>query len=158
MKILRARFAIFLLISFCLICVPNQIPVFSFQNNDNITYFYYVCETDLKLENATVISCGAQSIVECNLRYAQSVKNQLGQIFGESVRIKNCDKHYIDNILNNYKDIIKYKEIIENYTLIYCYDKTLLNNVLLDGQKINIQIAIKDDEVNIGYPLILNGF
>ena len=158
MRILRIRLAIFLLISFCLICVPTQSPVFDFLNNENITYFYYVSAKDLKLKNAVVITCGEQSIVECKPNQAKSIKNQLGQILGESIRIKNCDKNVIDKILDDYNDMAVYKEDIEGYRFIYCYDKTLSNSVFLKNQKVNIQIAISGSEVNIGYPLILNGF
>ena len=158
MKILRLRLAIFLLISFCLICVPNQNPVFNYHGADDITYFYYVCAKDLKLENVTVTTCGEQSIVECKPYQAKNIKNKLGQILGESIRIKNCDNNTIDDILNNYIDIVLYEENIDDYRLIYCYDKTLSNNIFLKDKKVNIQIAIKNNEVNIGYPLILNGF
>ena len=157
MKILRLRLAIFLLISFCLICIPNQNPVFDYQGTD-VTYFYYVCAKDLKLENVTVTTCGEQSIVECKPYQAKNIKNQLGQILGESVRIKNCNNNTIGNILNKYIDMVLYEENIDDYRLIYCYDKALSNSVFLENQKVNIQIAIKNNEVNIGYPLILNGF
>lgn len=158
MKILRLRLSILLLVSFCLLCVPNQNPVFDYQNSSDITYFYYVCAKNIKLQNVVTTTCGQQTIVECKPQDAKSVKNQLGHILGESVRIKNCNKNSIVKLLNNYKDIVIYEENIDDYKLIYCYDKTLSNSVFLNNQKINIQIAVKKDEINIGYPLILNGF
>ena len=100
MRILRLRLSVFVLISFCLLCSIGQNPIFDiFQNFDNITYFYQVSKTDIKLDGAKITNCGAECIVECSSKCAKNVKNQLGNILGESVRIKNCSSKTIVDVL-----------------------------------------------------------
>ena len=97
------------------------------------------------------------NIVCCNYENADIVKKQLKNILGESVRIQATETQK-RIIQKNFADIIVAKEFIENYVILNCYDSKLPRFVLLDGKRVNIQIAISESFVDIGYPLILNGF
>ena len=57
---------------------------------------------------------------------------------------------------------LKYKHIsqtnLENLT-VYCgYSPYGQDSVYVDGQKVNIQIAVGEDLIIVGFPLILTGY
>lgn len=158
MKIVRLRFAIFCLILFCMVCVPITKPVFNVFAEPSITYYFYTSSINYQISGAKITSCGNGSIVSCNAEDSQKIKKILPYIYGESVRIKNYDNDTLKNIIQNYtKNLVK-KEYIDDYNFMLCYDKSMPNFVTIDNQKVNVQIAISQNEINIGYPLILNGF
>lgn len=159
MRITRLRFSIFCLIAFCLLSVVNTKPVFDgLKNRENITYYFYVNQSNLKLSDANVTICGNASIVQCNAKNAVNIKNKLNCISGESVRLKKYSSKTLNDILSIYCHNVVDEDLIDNYKIYYCYDESLSKFVNIDSRKVNIQIAVSDDEINIGYPLILNGF
>ena len=159
MKFLWLRFTIFVLMSFCLFCVPSYKPVFNqFEVMPNVTYFYYTSQKNIDFKNATIIDCGSAYIVKCDILDAKNVKNNLDNVLGESVRISVFSIDESQSIISKYQSRILYKENIDDYCIYYCYDSSLPKFVSINGQKINIQIAVKQNTIDIGYPLILNGF
>lgn len=158
MKIVRLRFAVFCLCIFCFVCVPIAKPVLQFENTEKTTYYFYTSLIDDNIKNAKVIKNGDNSIVVCDYAFAKTIKNQLPQIYGESLRISNYTSQTLQNLLNKYScDIVRF-ENFDGYKSMLCYDKTLFDYIIIDSQKINLQIAYNQTEINIGYPLILNGF
>ncbi|MBO7508602.1 MAG: hypothetical protein J6T39_03055, partial [Clostridia bacterium] len=63
-----------------------------------------------------------------------------------------------NDILKRFENLVVSMQFVDKYVVLQCYDKSLENYLLVDGKKVNIQIALTDAEINIGYPLILNGF
>ena len=56
----------------------------------------------------------------------------------------------------NAQDVLE--EDVCDRTIIYAYSNKLSNYVYVQGKKVNLQIAICDDDVRIGYPLIMGAF
>ena len=158
MKVTRLRFSIFCLIVLSLVCLPFQKVAFDFDFDESITYFFYTPHIDFEIRDAKVISNGNSSIVSCNLDSSKDVKEHLPTIFGESVRIEHYSKETLLLIYKKYSQKALRTEKVDNYQFIYCYDQSLSNFVIVDSLKVNLQIAITESEINIGYPLILNGY
>ena len=125
---------------------------------DKITYYFYTPKLNIEIKDANIISNGNSSIVVCDAQNSKKVKSRLPEVLGESVRITDYSKETLSEIMNKYSSKIKKIENINNYQFLLCYDDSLPKFVLVDEQKINLQIAITDSEIDVGYPLILNGY
>ncbi|HAJ78019.1 MAG TPA: hypothetical protein DCO89_03030 [Clostridiales bacterium] len=159
MNSIKIKFAVYCLVLFCIVLVPTTSPVFYDKNcNDNITYFFYTNKIDYDIENANLISNGNATIVACDYKCNRAIKKMLPEVYGESIRITNYSSDTLKYILNKYTNSIVQTENMDKYNFIYCYDETLPKYVTLNNEKVNIQIAINNSEINIGYPLILNGY
>lgn len=112
---------------------------------------------------------------ECYLDYLQDVNitsNYLGQVYktsisnynkvllnvkalsSETIILTNID---IEKVLNETNaKIIEKVCVMEGLTLYNCYSPKYKKYVLSNNQKINIQIAISNNAVNIGYPVLID--
>ncbi len=158
MKFTKIRFLLFCLIVISVSILPITKPIFSkFKDIENTTYFFYSNDFVNDI-NANVIRSGNSFIISCDASLASKVKNSLCDILGESVRIRNYTNQTLNAIMQNYQNKIIKQEVIDNIEIFYCYDSSLERCVYFSNSKINVQIAVKDNEINIGYPLILNGY
>lgn len=153
----RKRFIIFGIIIFLLISTPLTKPIFSNKFNENVTYYFYASNVSENL-NANITNCGNVYIIECDAESASKTKSQISGIQGESIRIKNYSLKTYAEVLQSYSDFIIKTEKVDDIFILLCYDSSLPNFAYLDGQKINTQIAINKNEINIGYPLLLIGY
>ena len=158
MKVLRLRFAIFCLAIFCFVCVPITKPIFQFDSDEKITYYFYTGVIQNDIKNAKIIQNGNTSIVACDVKFADIVKSQLSYIYGESLRITNYKSQTLKDLLNKFLCYCIKTEEFDDYKSLLCYNLTLSNFVFVGEQKVNMQIVYNQTEINIGYPLILNGF
>ena len=158
MKNIKYRFVVFCAILMFLLFLP--VPTLSLRipyEAKDITYFFYAKQPSQKI-NADVINCGAACIVSCSANQAKEIKSKLQDIQGESIRIRNYTSDLLTKIMLDYFDFIVKQESVDNMTIYYFYDSKLPKFVNIDGKKINLQMAISQSEINIGYPLILNGY
>lgn len=158
MKIIRLRFAIFCLVLFCIVCLPINSPFFNLHPREQTNYYFYTSKLNFEIKNAQIVSNGNASIVVCDAKESKNVKSQLTNIYGESVRISNYSQNTLMQIFDKYSSKVLKTETIDNYDIYLGYDDRMTSFVIVDDNKINFQIAITRDEINIGYPLILNGF
>ncbi|MGN1221690.1 MAG: hypothetical protein ACI4TT_00475, partial [Christensenellales bacterium] len=108
--------------------------------------------------NTKIVKNGNACIVSCDSKYASTVKASINNILGESITINNPNEDVLKQINDYISKNILYDEKLDGTQIIYGYDNTLKNFVMVDGQKINFQVAINSDYVVIGYPLILGSF
>ena len=152
-------FSIFCLIVFSIICLPLQKPKLSgLLDGNNYTYSFYTNGIANLIPNAKIIKNGNTSIVRCEANYVSSVRNCLSDVLGESVVVKNPSKEQVKKILNYLQNKTFRSENIDETHIVYAYDETLNRYIMLDGQKTNIQVAMKNDTITIGYPLIFGDF
>ena len=159
MKSAKLKFFIYCLILFCVVFLPITNPVFFDKNyKDKVTYFFCTNKVDNNMISANVIDNGSGCIVVCEYEHCKSIKSILPVVYGESIRITNYSSSTLNYVLNKYMDSVVKTEQIDDFYFIYSFDVTLPRYVTLDGHKVNIQVAISKSEINIGYPLILNGY
>lgn len=78
------------------------------------------------------------------------------EIIGESMVILNFEiGEAIDNL--NAK-VVKTEYLDDGTTVIYAYSKLINEKVEVDGKKVNLQIATKDERTVIGWPLIIGSY
>ena len=79
------------------------------------------------------------------------------------MEIADSFQFYIENLqLSQLLDILKFEECscskLEGL-IVYCgYTPYAKKHVVLEGEKVNVQIAVKDDKLIAGFPMILTGY
>lgn len=155
----KIKFSIFCLVVFAIVCLPLNAPMLSnFASSENYSYTFYVSGEVQNIANANIVKNGSNSIVTCSGDNCRQVKQELNNILGETITLYNSTQSSFDKILCKIADKIKFTETIDNLQICYAYDSTLLNFVMVNGQKINLQIAVNADYIKIGYPLILDSY
>ena len=154
------RFFVFCILVLSILATPQTKLTFNncILNFQNVTYFFYTSSVQKQISNEVHISNGNFEIVSCNANDACILKTKLTDILGESVRICNASTEQKFKTLDMYKNKIEKFESFDGYDIYYCYDSSLSRYINLEDKKVNIQIAIKNNQIDIGYPLILNGF
>ena len=159
MKNGRMKFSIFCLVIFAIVRLPTtQLSLKSYMPIDVYTYTFYTTDSITEIPNATIINNGTASIVSCLNENALDVRKSICNLLGESVSIKNPSPKCISDVKNFIDKKVKFTEEIDGTKISYAYDSTLQHFIIVDDQKINIQVAQSKDCLVIGYPLILGSF
>lgn len=148
---------------FCLI-----VFIFAFSGNSTIyslcasfesgvVSFYCGNVDNLALQNSelNVIKNGNQYILSSTSANARLCFDLASEISGFSLRV-NAKNPEIKNIISQIK-VVK-SENLENITCVYGYLTGLPFCKIIDGKKVNIQIAIRDNVATIGSPIILGSY
>lgn len=160
MKYKFFAFFVFCVAILCVVSVPKQSKVLlkKYLPYQNSTYCFYTQNASFDIPNTTKIKNGMGNIIKCQLRFADETKQKLDVIFGESICLQNYDENQKSLLVQNVSPITKKIESIEKIKIFYCYDSLLPRFVCVFGQKINLQIAISNNAITVGYPLILGDY
>ena len=77
-------------------------------------------------------------------------------IVGESLVVENFEVASAIDILN--ARVVKTEYLEDGTTVIYAYTNLINETVKVDNERVNLQIATKNDRTIIGWPLILGSF
>lgn len=155
----KLKFSIFCLVIFCIVSLPvSQIALMGYVPKTSSIYSFYTTDKISFLDNTKIVKNGNACIVSCDSKYANVVKASINNILGESITINNPTEDVLKQINDYISQNTLYDEKLDGTQIIYGYDNTLENFVIVDGQKVNFQVAINIDYVVIGYPLILGSF
>ena len=78
------------------------------------------------------------------------------EVMGESMVMFNFEIGSALDKLN--ANVVKTEYLHDGTTVIYAYTKLINEKVEVDGKKVNLQIATKEDKTTIGWPLILGSY
>ena len=101
-------------------------------------------------------SASSQAVAVPTLKF-----EHLFSVKGESVRfsLNGADGQKIaEGILSNYGAELIQKETVDGVTSYYAYSPCFSNGIHLFSQKINLHVAVNDDECVVGNPIIFGGF
>ncbi len=148
MKILPIIFCAIML--FCFMPTPNFIDFVDAV--DGIFYFY----TTQKLtgEELNLVPCGNGYIISCDREESHNLYQKLNKqkLLGISI-----DTHVeLNKVIKKLDLKITRTQELDSTTFLYGYTNKLKNFIVIDGEKVNIQIAQTGDTLKIGYPLILD--
>lgn len=156
--IIMKRIFAFLLIMLIFIFVSFNNDKFlelcSYYNSASLSIF---CEnyTDTPNTNFTAIKNGDSYIIQTKASQAGNVLKNLMNCSGFLLTF-NGTKEDVNNLLKQIK-IVK----TENYSdiqIFYCYICGLVYSTIIDNKKVNLQIAINNNIITIGSPLILGSY
>lgn len=96
---------------------------------------------------------------EYNLSFNKAISKKIteGNIKGESIRFIGNDED-IKMFISSTKLKIVDRQKLANNEIIYGYNQGLNNFVILNGEKVNVQIAKKGATIIIGTPLIFGSY
>ena len=77
-------------------------------------------------------------------------------VMGESMVMYNIEVGAIIKDIN--ARVVKTEYLEDGTTIIYAFTNLINDNVKIDGKVVNFQIAIKDERVVVGWPLILGSY
>lgn len=146
---------VFILILVCFVSsafVKNDInPIFGFDNIDKVCI---VSASDLQDDETQSVACGDKYFNYCSLNVAKT-------------KIQECKdfdaiQFYLTEDLEEFFKRMKFETIktsnIENIDIYYGYTPYYQNCIFMDGKKINMQVAVVDQNIIAGFPLILTGY
>ncbi len=65
---------------------------------------------------------------------------------------------YQNDVIKKYGGVLVKESNDNGVTNLYYYSKKLPNKVYVDGKQVNVHIAVKSNEIVIGYPFIYYGY
>ena len=93
---------------------------------------------------------------DINLGFCSITNTKTKSTIGESIICQNLE---LSAAIKTLKATVLKKEYLDcNTVVIYGYSPLINKSVNLNNLKVNIQIAVKDNEIIIGWPLILGSF
>ena len=119
------------------------------------TYYFYV-EGEQYAENAITVRNGADSIIRCRVFMAESVRKELHSIRGESMRF-NGGEAEVQRLVDELNLDIRFTSR-NPVPCIYGYSASLGEGVVMQGKKINCEIAVSGNVITVGYPVILGDY
>lgn len=110
-----------------------------------------------KIDGADCVVNGNSGIVSCSSNTAQKVYSKLKGIVGISFCVQGNNKT-LSHIFDDLKLQIKSQNNVGKITTYLAYTNLFSNHIMLDNDKINIQIAVNDGSIIVGMPIILGSY
>lgn len=104
----------------------------------------------------TFTDAGSFYVYRCKLQDAGMIADKLGNILGVAVFYDG--EIALSEVLGQYDAKAVVIDTDQGFTNVYAYSDKLGKGVMLDGEEINIQIAIKDGQTVVGSPLIIGSY
>lgn len=128
----------------------KEIPLF---NLDSATKVCFVVDENEKILG-DITQCGTKKFVYMSLAEA---REEVGKIKFDAVQFY-FDKDVLNDVLEEMKAEKVSSQKVQGADVEYYYSPYFQDSVLIEGKKVNMQIALKDGEVIAGLPLILTGY
>ena len=150
MKRLLVFIVIVIFISLTCFVKNSSNPLFTLAETDRVCLIV----EDGSLSEGEIIDSGSVDFVYMSKEEAlKATKNVI--LHGVEFYLSNIEVEEIIKILK--ADVIKESEI-GGLNLIYAYSPFYQDNITMDGKKVNVQLALKGDEIIAGFPIILTGY
>lgn len=118
-------------------------------------YITFYLDTPVYIEGAETSKGGIYWEMKVTLSLADEIRTKLPEIKGESITTRG-NREDADEYLSDRSAQIRSEQMIEGIEFIYAYTRGIRNYVTLDGDRVNLQIALREDGIMIiGTPLIL---
>ena len=149
---------IVLLVSLVLL-IPRYNYSFVSYIKDGSTVSFYTTTTQNYVPNfVTQTDIGIGAILECKSNVAKSLAKQLHNIAGISFCFEG-NSNDINEFLDNVDAVVlKCENVDKNIKTYLAYSPKFQNNINIDGNTINLQIAKVGNTITIGSPMILGSY
>lgn len=146
----------FLLIVALLFVAAERPMLSDFVTAENAEYYFYTAYRVAENDSITVVENGSGSIVITD-RNNLAQGRRLKEISGHSVSFFGSITD-AESLLTMLNAIDVYVEHIADLMCIYAYSPRLGKSIIIDGQKVNLQIAVSGGRVHIGTPILLGSY
>jgi len=154
MKRLFLLFGCLFIVCFCSLNNSFAYNLFCLDNSATVSFYCSDLE-DTFAKNVSVIQNGSGYIYQTSSENALSLYKSLYSCSGFSLTFRNSN-FKIDNLLEKI-EVLK-QEVVCGSNLYYGYVCGLTNSTFIDAKKVNIQIAVNDNFITIGSPIILGSY
>jgi len=154
------KFYFALILIFSLAFAPSGIYLDSLAEELSATeYFFYISGECPSGGDIRTVKNGEDEIVLCPPSLANSVRGKVnGVINGESFRFTG-DINSINDLVDRLNAKVVRTGYIEDVYVVYVYSGAIRATPLsLYGERVNMQIALSQNTVSVGVPLILGGY
>lgn len=141
-----------------LIFLQSPLSLTNISKNFNGTHSFFTTQK-VSDENSSIIKNGNGYLISCESCYSPKLlsKLNLSQLSGESFCFNGTLKDIADILKSLEAQIVKTENNSSIY-IIYAYSPKIFKSVFVENQKVNIQIAKKQELTTVGSPLILGSF
>lgn len=101
------------------------------------------------------IACGEKFFNFCSFQNAKDNANLIKD--SDAVQFY-TDQDNIEKLLSDIKFQQLSSEEVEGIQILYGYTPYYNSSILLEGKKVNVQIAMTDEKIVVGFPIILTGY
>ena len=77
---------------------------------------------------------------------------------GQTLIIENAEEEALSKLMKKLKMKTVMTQELGDIKIIYGYSNRLKNSVILDGKKVNVEIAVRGGKITAGTPLILGSY
>lgn len=148
---------------FCLVFV---VSIFCFASlNTNFSDYIFSISSDAEvsffvskfqdLNGTEIIKNGDGFVLNCTADFAEKNFNKIKGCYGFSIKTK-YDPKILNRILNDAKVVST--AIVQNIKNYYCSLAGVPFSTIIDGKKINFQIAVNNQSIIVGSPIILGSY
>lgn len=116
-----------------------------------IIYSHYV------FDDETYDICGDGYFIYTDYASSREILIRHQDVLGQTIVLRSFDGD-IDDIAMSVGAKIVHRDRVEDTEIVFGYNPSLRDYVVIDGARVNVQIATDGDFVKIGYPLILDSF
>ena len=116
----------------------------------------FVSSEKLEVEEVDSVFCGDLVFNYCSLEAAKIFVKETAMNF-DGVQFE-FEKKSESEILDMFKGEKLFEEEIDGIRLVYCFSPYYDKYVVLNHEKVNMQLAYKDERLIVGFPLILTGY
>ena len=144
---------VFVLSLFCITSLNSSFESYIFSLSPVAQVSFYTNQKPLNFEGSCIQN-GKGYIISTTAKLAQKQRYEISGCFGFSIELdkeKNLDK-----ILSKIK-VIK-TETLSDKVLYYGQVKALPYSTIINGKKVNIQIAVVKSKIILGSPIILGSY
>lgn len=166
-KRLLIVYVCFCVILSCICLLPNKTPVFNVVALDsrNVGYVFhtsdvsslYSSDGQKKYSDIEILKNGDNYIVKCQPFLASVIKKSLANLQGESIVFEGNRQDAFD-YLSHYNTQIVLTENVDGIFILYAYVPNIYDSIYINSQKVNIELAVKNNVITIGCPIILGDY
>lgn len=141
-----------------LLLIQSPFSLSNLSNNFDATHNFFTTQ-ETNFQNTATTKNGNGYIISCDSKISQSISQKLfkSKLLGESFEFYG-NKNDVNKILRQLEAKVLKTENFENFCIIYAYSPKICESITQNKQKINLQIAIKNNKIKVGTPLILDSF
>lgn len=142
------------LVAFALYFDNRTLPLFNFYQ-EGTCEFTVLENTNKNIPSfAKVNTCGQNSFVKADIALGGYLQKQLNDILGVTIIVND----ELSNVLENLQVKICKSELQNENTHIFGFSPLFSKSIFIGGKKCNIHIVIQNDQIIVGYPIILGSY
>ena len=146
-----------------LLIISTLFSTMAFKNQENVLFSIEGLEKVCFVCDFEIVEEGVESVESGDLFFNYCVSG-LGKVIYKKYhqRLQALQFYYVDveaeNLIERLKiDVVERGEV-EQIEVCFGYSPYLSKSYLLDGKKVNVQLAVTEEFVIVGNPIILTGY